>query len=72
MAFCPECVSRHARCNRRCDRLADGEHLWGVIQADLRRGISGPLPPHLAFDRQAGDVRHAMVAGAQAMREMAR
>ena len=72
MPFCAACETRPARCTRRCQRIADGAHLWKIVQAEMLRGKPGADMPHLAFERQSEDVRRAFIVGAQAMREMAR
>lgn len=70
--FCRACENRPARCCRRCEREARGEHLWQVMQADLMRDRPGTDTAHLAWERQAADVQRAYITGAQAIREMPR
>jgi hypothetical protein len=66
--FCAGCDHRPARCLRRCEHAAHGEHLWRVIQIEMHQADA----PHLAWDRQSGDVQRAFIEGARAMREMGR
>lgn len=70
--FCASCEHRPARCHRRCERTANGRHLWQVVQAELMRDRPGAGMPQLAWDNQPADIQRAFIAGAQAMREMAR
>ncbi len=70
--FCAACEHRPARCCRRCEREANGEHLWRVMQDELLRDRPGANVAHLTFDRQAADVRRAYIVGAQAIRAMPR
>lgn len=72
MAFCKECRDRRPACLRQCERLVRGEHLWRVVQDELMRSRPGIDTAHLAWERQAEDVRTAFVVGAQAIRDMPR
>lgn len=70
--FCAACEHRPARCCRRCEREANGEHLWRVMQDELMRGRPAVDVAHLAWERQAADVQRAYIAGAEAIRGMPR
>jgi hypothetical protein len=70
--FCDRCRDRPARCTRRCERLANGEHLWNTIQDNLARARGIAVAPHLTWSRQASDVQQAFIEGAQTMRERVR
>lgn len=72
MPPCERCVDRSGGCSWRCEREADGRHLWLVMQAEMHRGLDTADMPHLGWERQASDVRRAYVAGALAIKEMAR
>lgn len=71
MAFCGPCRTRTASCLRRCERIANGKHLWMVMRDEMMRGR-----PKMAyepmFDALPEDVRRAYVVGAAAIREMGR
>lgn len=72
MAFCKECRDRPAVCLRRCERVANGERLWWIIQDELMRDRPNIDTANLTWERQAADVRRAFVVGAQAIRDMPR